>query len=203
MYPKVNVVLIDLPGFGKSANPPHVWDVYEYVSFVRNHIEGLGIKSCDIVAHSFGARIATILAISNHELINRLVLVDPAGIERKDFMIQAKILTYKVFIKPWNVIVPEMFQISSGSRDYRSASPLHRQILSKVTNQNLERVLKFITQRTLVIWGQDDRELPVEYAKIYQRNIRNASVAVLSGAGHFPHLSQPIKFCLTLRNFLS
>ena len=76
-----SVIAPDLPGFGKSLIPPENADIYFYADAVEQLLVSENCIGCDVIAHSFGARIALILASKG--LVRRLMIVDGAGIKPK------------------------------------------------------------------------------------------------------------------------
>ena len=78
---RFEVVAIDLPGFGESAEPPEAWDMGAYARFVLRACDELGLERFSLVGHSFGARIGIVLAATHPERIARMVLTGAAGIK--------------------------------------------------------------------------------------------------------------------------
>ncbi|NJL34438.1 MAG: alpha/beta fold hydrolase [Chloroflexaceae bacterium] len=74
------VLVLDFPGFGKSSLPPFPWGVEDYTRNLIALIEQLGFCPCSVVAHSFGGRVALVLAATRPDLVRRLVLTAGAGI---------------------------------------------------------------------------------------------------------------------------
>ena len=72
---------LDLPGFGSSDLPPCPWGADDYALFVSAFFTKLGVSKASIIAHSFGGRIAIVLAAKHPEKVNKLILVDSAGIK--------------------------------------------------------------------------------------------------------------------------
>ena len=79
---QMRVAAIDFPGHGKngrSAPPPKPWGVPDYMEMTAEIIRRLNLAPCDIVAHSFGARVAILLAATYPELVGRMILTGAAG----------------------------------------------------------------------------------------------------------------------------
>lgn len=82
---RMRVAAIDFPGHGKngkSAPPPKPWGVPDYMEMTAEVIRRLNLAPCDIVAHSFGARVAILLAATYPELVGRMILTGAAGIKK-------------------------------------------------------------------------------------------------------------------------
>ena len=89
-----------------------------------------------------------------------------------------------------------------GSEDYRNASPMMRNVLVKVVNEDLEPLLPTIKQSTLLIWGTNDTATPLSDAKIMEKLIPDAGIVEVKGAGHYSFLEQPQLVNAVLDSFL-
>ena len=76
------VIALDMPGFGKTPEPPAPWCVDDYVNFVMKFIESFGLSRLSIVVHSFGGRVFFKMNARENLpfVIERAVLIDSAGI---------------------------------------------------------------------------------------------------------------------------
>ena len=100
------IYIIDYPGFGNSPFPNHDLTIYDYANIIRDFLNDKKITNPIIIAHSFGGRIATLLSGYYKEQINKLILIDTAGIKRrKKLFIWLKEKTYKI-LKKFKKILP-------------------------------------------------------------------------------------------------
>jgi pimeloyl-ACP methyl ester carboxylesterase len=88
-----------------------------------------------------------------------------------------------------------------GSRDYRDAGPL-RGTFVRVVREDLRELLPRIQARTLLVWGEEDREVPTEIAHAMAEAIPNATLEIIARAGHFCFLDQHDYFRLLVAKFL-
>ena len=88
-----------------------------------------------------------------------------------------------------------------GSRDYRAAGKM-RPTLVKVVNEDLTPLLPAVQAPTLILWGDQDQEVPRSAMEIMAARIPRARLVVFEGAGHFPFLDMPEEFCETVKGFL-
>ncbi len=197
------VVVLDFPGFGLSSKPPSDYDIYDYVDFVLKFLGKLGIEKCVVLGHSFGGRVGTILA-AKHSVVEKLILVDSAGIEQKNLSVRLKQKLY-FLLEPGIRLLPKpiIFFLRSlfGSDDYKDADGM-REVFVKIVNQDLLHLLPKIKTPTLVIWGDKDPQLDVAYTKIYKSRVKNSLVRIVWGAGHNPHLEKPERFVEVLKERL-
>jgi len=193
-----SVINIDLPGFGRT-NLPASFCIEDYGLFIKDFLDGLGVDRVDLVTHSFGGRIAIFLAVNYPELINRLVLVNAAGIRRRPPLYWIKLLLVKTLGKIES-LKPKIYDLI-GSKDWKEAGIL-RQTLVRVVNHDLKPLLSKIHQPTLLIWGENDRDVPISSAKIMNREIKGSELVILKGAGHFSYLDNLSQFSRHLLEFL-
>lgn len=203
------VIAIDFPGFGESDRPAEVWGVGEYADFVHRFLRKLDIDKAHIVAHSFGGRVTIWLASEHPEIVDKITLVDAAGIKpRRPLKYYVKVYTFKTFKKLYNLglLGPRREERMQrlygmfGSRDYQEAGPM-RQIMVRVVNQDLRHLLSSIPCPTLLIWGENDTATPVRDAKLMEQLIPDAGLVVLEHAGHYSYLDQLGAFHRILKQF--
>lgn len=193
---RYRVILLDLPGFGGTQLPERPYDTYEYAGFVENFLKKLDISKYSLMGHSFGGRLGIILASKNNE-INKLVLVDSAGIENKT--IAVKLLS--LFTNHIKEFVPENVKSKFRSADYKSAGKL-KETFVKVIDQDLSHLFNKIKTPTIIIWGDKDSVLDVSQTKVFKKQIPNSTVRIVWGANHSPHIEKPKVFLEILNEYI-
>ena len=208
---KYFVIALDMPGFGKTAEPERPYHVDDYVDFVLEFLKMFRLEKLSLVGHSFGGRV--IIKMANRQLpfaLDKIVLIDSAGIKpqpsKKKNMKQLCYKTGKWFAtrKLIAKCFPNMLErlrVKFGSADYVAASPMMRQCLVRVVNEDLTELLPGILPPTLLVWGELDTATPLRDAKIMEREIPNAGLAVIRGAGHFSFVEQPVIFRNIMASF--
>ncbi len=196
---------LDLPGFGGSPTPPPSFTVGDYANLVADFIIKLNRGPVTVVGHSFGGRVAIKLAASRPELLSRLVLVDAAGLRlpslsRTVLEKIAKIVKPLFRLPGLSRLRPLIYEIL-GAEDY-VATPSLESVFKNIINEDLSVFLPQIKTPTLLIWGDNDRVTPIEWARDMETAIKNARLVVLRSAGHFSFLDQPHAFSEELLNFL-
>ncbi len=210
---KYRVIAPDLPGFGKTQEPPGSWDVGSYADFIIRFIESFDAKHVILLGHSFGGRIIIKMA-SRSSLpfsIDKIILTGSAGILPKRSMgYYIRTRTYKMakaFLKcpPVKKLFPNALsklQKNAGSSDYAAASPVMRSVFVRVVNEDLAPLLPKIQAETLLIWGKNDDATPLADGIQMERDIPDAGLAKIAGAGHYAWLDQPYVFANILRSYL-
>jgi UDP-N-acetylmuramoyl-tripeptide--D-alanyl-D-alanine ligase len=203
------VISPDLPGFGASDPPPDAWDSAAYAGLVRAFLAERGIERATFIGHSRGGAISIVLAATRPELVERLVLVDSAGIRpRRGPAYRARVAAFKagrrIVAMPLlrdRRDVQEWFGRRFGSVDYRQAGAL-RGTLVRVVNEDLRPLLPRIGAPTLLIWGERDEETPLSDGQFMERQIPDAGLVVFPAAGHFAYADDPRRFCRVVSYFL-
>ncbi len=212
LSPHFRVIAPDLPGFGESDEPKEPWSVDDYVDFVIAFCKKMNMESCSVIAHSFGGRI-TIKLMSRKNLpftVDKIVLTGSAGIrptqsaksklKTKFYKLGKKILSASLFKK----LMPnalENLRKKNGSADYNAASPIMRQCLVKVVNEDLTELIPNINAPTLLIWGEKDDATPLSDGQLMEKLIPDAGLVVFEGCGHYAFLEQSGRFCRILGSF--
>lgn len=202
------VYALDLPGFGLSELPPTAWDATDYGRFLKAFFHKLDIKKTHLIGHSYGGRISIVMAAEEPEIVDRLILVDSAGlIPKRTIAYHLRIKTAKLGrnIQRLGFLgekIAGLISKKAGSRDYREAGPL-RATLVKSVNQDLRPLLSKIQASTLLIWGEKDLDTPVSFGKIMSEEIPNSELVIMKNAGHFSYLDQFPQFCEIVNDFLS
>ena len=188
-FNKVNGLFIDLPGFGKSLKPDKVWSPNDYAKWLKTIIPN---SVNTIVAHSFGGRIATHF-INNFQNIQQCILV---GTPLSSRNLTGKRSNLKLkFLKKVNklnlVSEPylEMYRKKSGSLDYQNADGLMRDILVAAVNDDLSEIIKKISAPIVLIWGEEDTEVPLRVAQEIHGQLPNSRLFVLKNTGHNPFIN--------------
>lgn len=199
-----NTINLDLPSFGKSDDAPEYFTIFDYAGLVKDFLKQLNIKKVSIVSHSFGGRIAIVLGANYKELVNKIVLIDSAGIKPKfDLFVFLKIKYYK-FLKLLVKLklVNQHYLKKFGSSDYKSVKEAQKQVFSRIVREDLTSLLNQIAAPTLILWGKKDKATPLYMAKRLKKHIKNSGLVVFEKAGHFSYLEEAYKTSIIIKEFL-
>lgn len=210
-----HVTVIDFPAHGESSQPPEPWGVSDFADCVKQLIEKLGIAPCDIIAHSFGGRVALWLAANEPQLVNRLVLTGCAGLRKPQTEEQKKKSQRyqklkKLYlglekVKPLQSLAEsglKALQQKYGSADYNALSDEMKKTFVKVVNEDLSPLLPRIQASTLLVWGEKDDSTPLWMGQKMEKEIPDAGLVVFEGDDHFAYLRQWPRFVTVVRAFL-
>lgn len=192
-----DALAVDLPGFGASPPPSEPIGADGYARLILPVLDEFAEPPV-VIGHSFGGRVAVCLAAAHPDRVGPLLLTGtplvrlaPArkpsfGYRMLRFLNRAGLL---------GEVRMEQIRRRRGSADYRAASGVMRDILVKVINESYESELRQIRSRVLLLWGEQDREVPPAVAEKALRVMRRAGVAaeleILTGVGHLVPLQAP------------
>ncbi len=192
------ITILDLPGFGKSDEPKESWDIEKYSSFLELFLKELNVKKPIVIGHSFGGRLA--IRYSSRNPIEKLVLFGSPCIRiEEELPLTVKILK-KIKKIPGLNEIGEFMKKYIGSRDYKAASPIMRQTLVDVVNEDLSKYAREIEEPTLLIWGEHDTEAPVKDAKELEKLMIDAALIILPGT-HYAYLENLPRVITILNSF--
>lgn len=203
---------LDMPGFGFSPEPDSVWGVADYARLIEKFIAALNLSTPILVGHSFGGRVAIMLAANHNVKIDSVVLVDAAGIKpRRSLKYYFKVYSFKTTKLLMKILMSkekyslriEKMRSRHGSSDYAKATPHMRAVMSKVVNEDLTPLLPSVIVPSLLIWGEDDTATPLRDAKKMEKLMPDAGLVTFPGCGHYSFLENPGQFKAVLNSFLA
>jgi 2-hydroxy-6-oxonona-2,4-dienedioate hydrolase len=210
------VFALDLPGFGQSSKPRISYSISFYRDFLIKFIKHVGLPKASLVGSSLGGHIACELAIARPELLDKLVLVSPAGALPRSFKAspalnryikvtsahsveEVKRALFAVDKKPVNDayarLVFERFSEPNAKEAFLSA------LKGSSSATRLQPRLGRIRATTLLIWGKEDIMIPVKFVKPFMQ-MKNCRVVMLERCGHRPHAERPLIFNEMVSGFL-
>lgn len=184
LSPFYKVNLIDFYGFGKTPHPDRPLQLADYADAIMRLIGHYNMEKVILVAHSFGARVALLLAWEHPEIIKKMVIVSGAGIKpRRGIRYYYRHYRHKLLSA---LGIPH----KAGSPDYRKLSPVMKKTFRNIVGKDLTPLLEEISTPTLLIWGNRDRQTPLYMARKMHKRLPCSKLVVLKGAGHFCYLEK-------------
>ncbi|MBQ9301493.1 MAG: alpha/beta hydrolase [Clostridia bacterium] len=210
-----HITAIDFPAHGQSTTPPVPWGVGDFAGCVKQLILQLGIAPCDVIAHSFGGRVALWLAANESGLVKRVVLTGGAGIRKpqseearkrsEHYQKLKKICQGISKVKPLEGLAEKglnSLRQKYGSADYNALSDEMKKTFVKVVSEDLSPLLPQVNAPTLLIWGEEDSETPLWMGQKMEKEIPDAGLVVFENDDHFAYLRQWPRFVAVVRAFL-
>ncbi len=213
---KFQVIVPDIVGYGESDKPNALYDRPYFSKWLKGFLKELKISKAHIVGLSQGGAIALQFTIDNPEMVDKLILVDSAGLG-------AKVSFWALIGMIWMNNFPS-FQANRFNSTFILHKPANRDpnhslysiaVLKEKGGKNAFRqgrgsavtkisieLLQQIKNETLIIWGENDKLFPVEYGEMATKFISNSKFHSIQNAGHLPLMDQPAIFNKTLMDFL-
>jgi pimeloyl-ACP methyl ester carboxylesterase len=229
---RYTVVAPDLLGHGESAKPRGDYSLGAYAASVRDLLVALGHRRATVVGHSLGGGVAMQFAYEYPPFAERLVLVSSGGLGREVHpMLRAATLPGSEVVLPLIaherllgiggalVGLLDRLGLQAGTdlaemaRGYGSLADAGAR---QAFIHTLRAVLDIGGQRvsatdrlylaellpSLIIWGGQDPLIPVAHAQSAHRSLPKSRLEIFEEAGHFPQLHDPVRFALTLIDFI-
>jgi len=226
------VVAIDLPGFGHSPMPAETITISLYARILDELMETLGVSAATVVGNSMGGFVGSELAIAYPERVERLVLVSAAGISTYRHRRAERLEPYLRRVAPmvaaytgWTATRSDWIARRAGLRNIslgfvtrhpsRLPAPLvaeqirgagkpgFMQALRANIDYPIRERLPEIACPTLIVWGDEDRVIPVGDASVFEELIPDSRKVIFADTGHMAMLERPVAFNELLAGFLA
>jgi len=201
------------PGFGASEGLEAIETMEDLVFHTVDVLDHLRLDRVDVIGLSLGGWLAAELALRHPARVDRLVLVDAAGtrvpgVAREDlFMATPAKARQLLFADPASALArslvpdaPAPERLEAALRGREAAARLLWN--THVPYRKLTSRLGRIAAPTLVVWGAQDRVLPLALGEAYRRGIASATLTTIEGCGHLPPLEAPERFARVALDFL-
>ncbi|MGB7652115.1 MAG: alpha/beta hydrolase, partial [Acidimicrobiales bacterium] len=200
-------VALDLPGFGASPLPSAAGGARHYAEIILPALRELAVEPLVLVGHSFGGTVATVLASEHPELVDSLVLIGAPLLRNAPASRPPRAYRATRWLHRRGVLGESRLEAARqkyGSSDYRAAQGVLRQVLVASVNESYESELSSLRVPVLLLWGETDREVPLDVAERAAQLIGSEhSLRVLPGVGHLVPLEAPDALTLSVEKALA
>lgn len=219
------VVRFDLPAFGLTGpSPARDYSIDAYTAFVDHLTTRLGLQRFVLAGNSLGGGIAWAYALAHPDRVRALILVDAVGYPLRgfDLPIAFRMARWPVLPSLLTHLDPRRLVENGVRKSYGDASRIHPDAVvryyeltlragnraafvdrMRVPQRDDSARIRELRQPTLILWGTDDRLIPVEAAHLFARDIPGAQVIVYDGLGHIPMEEDPARTAADVERFLS
>ena len=213
------VVAFDLPGHGESAKPSAPYTIDFFAGIARSLGHALGFDEAIVCGNSLGGQIALELARSYPWFVRALVLGAPAGnflpglsalgpmLARVPGEVLRRTLpfaTRRTFHDPAHEGLAQRLRLLDARLAAPDADAFTRAVAAALAGALAAGVgsLGEVTQPVQLVWGREDRLVPVGQSRRYLAELPHARLAVLEHCGHVPMLERPSEFVEAVEGFL-
>lgn len=223
------IIAPDLPGYGESDQPNVKFNVPYYIKFLKQFLDSLSIEKTSLVGISMGGAISTGFTLENPERVEKLVLVDSYGLQRKAPMHKLSYLFVRLpgmrAMTYWSLRNRALVKYSLSSILKRPGSLtdelidlVHEQVkrpgVAKafsdlqdgdidwhgLKTNYLDRLNEIMSQ-TLIIHGEKDSLVPLGSSQEAHRLITGSEIYIMAGCGHWPQRDNPEEFNRVVKDF--
>jgi len=197
------VVVPSLPGFpGSSVDFHQLDDHLDWLTATLDLLDAAGLSGADLIASSVAGMLAADIAALSPALVRRLVLISPWGLydpsqPGRDYFAEVPDLQPGLLsVQPERLAEamappPGVDPVDSRVAAYRASEAAAR-LSWPMGDRGLRKRQHRITQRTLLLWGEQDIIVPPSYADQFAAAIRGpVEVAIVPEAGHLCVVDQP------------
>jgi len=213
---KFRVIVPDLIGFGYSDKPSIDYTTDYFAEFMSKFVEKVGIKEMSIIGSSLGGQIAAEFIINQNADVKKLVLVSPSGVMKHSTPALDAYISAALYPNTDSAL--NAFQAMSGRKkiDEKIVSGFIERmqlpnakmafmstLLGLSNSKVVTEKLQLITIPTLIVWGENDPVIPIEYAQSFISGINDCRFYKMIGCAHTPYVEKPEKFFQIVSDFLN
>lgn len=212
---RFHVVAFDLPGFGASDKGNRLYTPRAYVDFIQFVSSKFTDRPFALVGHSMGATLSMQYAAENADKVERLVMIDAAGIlHRSVFAGHLSHLGMEMIPEVYprqnvvmnNIVRTTLGRLESGALAAQAvleSETARAKLLQSNPNriaglalalEDYSQVIPKVVSPTLILWGQNDPISPLRTGKLLAGMIEQSRLQVLPGAGHSPMVEKAETF---------
>jgi pimeloyl-ACP methyl ester carboxylesterase len=200
---RFDVLVPEHPGYGLSDEPEWLDNIHDAAYFYLDLLKQLDLKNITLVGSSMGGWMAMEMAVRDTSRLKSLVLVSPAGI------MAPGVQPADIFLMPPEELVRRLFH-DQKIAEQRLAEPMTPEAIDislknrhttarlawepRLHDPHLPKWLHRIDVPVQIVWGREDRILPVGFVDEYKKLLPRARVHVLESVGHLPHAEKADQF---------
>jgi pimeloyl-ACP methyl ester carboxylesterase len=221
---KARIIAIDLPGFGKSDKPKNNYTIDFYLNILEKFINEIKLEKVNLAGLSFGGLLCAEFTVRHPESVDKLLLFASAGLKSVAGYIKNPIIypLFRLLFK--TLLLNRRFLMKFQKVSYYDKNKVDRLVFEKfssyirspgardayisalkcvVINDNgFIKRLSSINCPTLIIWGENDPTIPVEYGKKFNQLIKNSIFMIIPECGHTLTIEKPEEFCKLVKEFI-
>ena len=197
---RFDVLIPEHPGYGKSDEPEWLENIHDIAYFYLDFLKQLNLKNVTVVGSSMGGWIAMEMAVRDTSRLKSLVLSSPAGIAAPGvraadiFLLAPEEMVRNLFLDQKlaeaRLAQPEDIDISLKNRHTTARLAWE----PRLHDPYLPKWLHRIDVPVKIVWGRQDRILPVAFADVYRKLLPKADISIIESCGHLPYAEKPDEF---------
>ncbi|HEX6268173.1 MAG TPA: alpha/beta fold hydrolase [Burkholderiales bacterium] len=200
---RFDVLVPEHPGYGQSGEPEWLDNIHDAAYFYLDFLKQLDLRNVTLVGNSMGGWMAMEIAVRDTSRLESVVLVSPAGIRAPGvqpadiFLMPDEELVRRLFHDPRLAearlavpVTPEAVDIALKNRHTTARLAWE----PRLHDPHLPKWLHRIDVPVKIVWGREDRILPVRFLDHFRKLMPKAQTHIVEGAGHLPHVEKADEF---------
>ena len=220
---KARVVIPSLPGSGLSQKNGVDYSVDFFIAFLRAFVDTVGLTTFNLVGHSLGGQMAIWFVSGYPEKVAKLILIAPYGLKDQGgswfwlarlgplvnlgMMFNARFfidigMRFNSFYdmnKLPSELVDSVAVTLLGPGGRESAAKITKHVLG---TKPVDSILRPIDIPVLLVWGDQDRVLDVQWSAKYREHLQSAELVILKNCGHMPMVEAPTDTASAILKFV-
>lgn len=209
---RFDVWIPEHPGFGQSDEPEWLENIHDLAYFYLDFMRHFDLNKAHVLGSSIGGWLALEMAVRDTTRMASLALIGPSGIRTPG------VQPGDVFVWTPEDLIRNTFHDPAIAERLLATPPSPEQLETLIKNRftfarlaweprlfdpHLNKWIKRIQLPTQIIWGEQDKILPVAAAQAFREAMPQAAISVIPQCGHLPQSERPDEFCDILFKFLS
>jgi pimeloyl-ACP methyl ester carboxylesterase len=222
---KHRIIRLDLPAFGLTGpHPEGTYTLDFYVEFLHDFLQQLDVNRCVLAGNSLGGEITWQYALRYPDEVKKMILIGAAGYptKSKNVPLPFVLLRMPVLREAFKKNTPEKVIRKSLNYLYADTTRItdslvslyfdmtHRSGNREALTERMESIgeegpwkqIPTIQTPTLLLWGAEDKLIPPEYGRRFDRDLPNSTLVLIPDAGHMPMEELPQRTLTAVRKFL-
>jgi len=223
---RFKVYAIDLWGFGYSTREPLDYGYPLYTQQLLKFMDTLDISRASLIGQSMGGGTIINFTVSNQDRVDKIVLVDPAGMPNplpfigkianlpklgellyslnNNFI--RKMTLGSTFLHNKQIITDEYFENATRFHKIKGATEAMLNITRRQFFDTLVEEIKTLSMMnvpTLIVWGREEKGIPLQTGQEMHKILKGSRFEIIDEAGHCAHDDQSDRFNQLALNFLA
>lgn len=221
------VIRLDIPGHGLTGPAPKGtgYNIESMLTMLDTFMQRLKIEKAHFAGNSLGGYISWKYAVAHPEKVDKLILLDSAGFPQKMPFIM-NVPTYPGMGLAMQIFMPRFIVSQNIKRAYGDKKKIDKKLVKRYHDLQMRKgnrgaLVKLFREMkaqsrqanlgddvvkvkapTLLMWGEEDRWVPIAVMEQFRERLANVSVVTYEGVGHMPMEELPVQSARDARHFL-
>ena len=203
------------PGYAGSDRPDWLENIPDLAAFYTWYLEEQGLEGCRAIGFSMGGWVASEIASVCRNAFSKMMLVDAVGVKPQVgeiadiFILSPAQVIEMLFHNPNQAAEYDKLFGGEPTPEQTDALEQNREMSVRLCwkpymfNPRLPGLLGRVKVPTRIVWGRQDRLVPLECGELYNKAIPGSDLVVIDNCGHAPELEKTDEFVKAALDFLA